>query len=111
MIWSGLVVLVFVLVHVKQFKYGAWYQIAGTEVRDLARTEFEVFSQPLWVVFYVVCTLLVGLHLRHGIASGFQSLGLDHPVYTRRLMLWGAVLAAIVGGGLASIPIWVFLTR
>jgi succinate dehydrogenase / fumarate reductase, cytochrome b subunit len=111
MIWSGLVVLLFVLVHVKQFKYGAWYQIAGTEVRDLARTEFEVFSQPLWVVFYVFCTLLVGLHLRHGIASGFQSLGLDHPVYTRRLMTWGAVLAAIVGGGLAFIPIWVFLTR
>ena len=111
MIWSGLVIFLFVLVHVKQFKYGAWYQMADTDVRDLARTEVEVFSQPLWVVFYVICTLLVGLHLRHGIASGFQSLGLDHPVYTRRLTMWGAVLAAIIGGGLASIPIWVFLTR
>ena len=111
MIWSGLVTFLFVMVHVKQFKYGAWYQIAGSEVRDLARTEFEVFSQPLWVVFYVICTLLVGLHLRHGIASGFQSIGLDHPVYTRRLTMWGAVLAAIIGGGLALIPIWVFVTR
>lgn len=111
MIGSGLVIFLFVLVHVKQFKYGAWYQITGTDVRDLARTEFEVFSQPLWVLFYVVCTLLVGLHLRHGIASGFQSLGLDHPVYTRRLTMWGAVLAAIIGIGLAAIPVWVFLTR
>lgn len=111
MIWSGLIVLVFILVHVKQFKYGAWYQVRDSDVRDLARTEFEVFSQPLWVAFYVICTLLVGLHLRHGISSGFQSLGLDHPVYTRRLTMWGVVLAAIIGVGLAIIPIWVYVTR
>ena len=111
MIWSGLIVFVFILVHVKQFKYGAWYQAGDSDVRDLARTEFEVFSRPLWVAFYVICTLLVGLHLRHGISSGFQSLGLDHPVYTRRLTMWGVVLAAIIGVGLAIIPIWVYLTR
>jgi succinate dehydrogenase / fumarate reductase, cytochrome b subunit len=111
MIWSGLIILLFVIVHVKQFKYGALYHVADTEVRDLARTEFEVFSQPLWVAFYVVCTLLVALHLRHGIASGLQSLGFDHPVYTRRLTMWGTVVAAIIGGGLALIPVWVFVTR
>jgi succinate dehydrogenase / fumarate reductase cytochrome b subunit len=112
MIWSGLVIFFFVLVHVRQFKYGAWYQtVSGSPIRDLARTEFEVFSQPLWVAFYVVCTLLVGLHLRHGISSGFQSLGFDHPVYTRRLTVWGVVFAMIIGGGLAVIPVWVYLTR
>ena len=112
MIWSGLVIFLFILVHVKQFKYGAWYQtVSENPIRDLARTEFEVFSQPLWVAFYVVGTLLVGLHLRHGISSGFQSLGFDHPVYTRRLTTWGVVFAVIIGGGLALIPVWVYLTR
>lgn len=112
MIWSGLVMFLFIFVHVKQFKYGAWYQTAGdAAVRDLARTEFEVFSHPLWVAFYVVCTLIVGLHLRHGISSGFQSIGFDHPVYTRRLTAWGIAFAVIIGGGLAFIPIWVYLTR
>jgi succinate dehydrogenase / fumarate reductase cytochrome b subunit len=111
MIWSGVIIFLFILVHVKQFKYGAWYQVENTDVRDLARTEFEVFSQPLWVAFYVICALLAGLHLRHGISSGLQSLGLDHPVYTRRLTTWGVVLAAIIGGGLALIPIWVYVTR
>jgi succinate dehydrogenase / fumarate reductase cytochrome b subunit len=112
MIWSGLVIFFFIIVHVRQFKYGAWYQTAGASpIRDLARTEFEVFSHPQWVAFYVVCTLLVGLHLRHGISSGFQSLGLDHPVYTRRLTIWGVVFAVIIGGGLAFIPVWVYLTR
>ena len=112
MIWSGIVIAVFVLVHVKQFKYGAWYQtVSDNPVRDLARTEFEVFSHPVWVAFYFVATLLVGLHLRHGIASSFQSLGIDHPLYTRRLTIWGIVFAVIIGGGLACIPVWVYLTH
>ena len=112
MIWSGLVIVFFVIVHVKQFKYGAWYEtVSANPIRDLARTEFEVFSQPGWVVLYVVATLLVTLHLRHGISSSFQSLGLDHPVYTRRLTVWGIVFAVIIGGGLACIPVWLYLTR
>jgi succinate dehydrogenase / fumarate reductase, cytochrome b subunit len=112
MIASGLITMFFVLVHVKQFKYGSFYLVEGLdEVRDLYRTEIEVFSNPFWVVFYVICTVIVGLHLRHGIASGFQSLGLDHPRYTRRLVVWGIAGAVIIAGGLATIPVWVYLTR
>jgi succinate dehydrogenase / fumarate reductase, cytochrome b subunit len=112
MIASGLFVLFFVIVHVKQFKFGTWYQAAGEEaVRDLYRTEMEVFQNPLWVAFYVAGTLLVGLHLRHGIASGFQSLGLDHPVYTKRLTAIGIFLAVLIGVGLALIPVWAYFTH
>ena len=110
MIASGLVTALFVVVHVKQFRFGEWYETAGNNpIRDLYRTEIEVFSQPLWVVFYVFCTLVVALHLRHGISSAFQSLGIDHPAYTRRLTLVGIVLAVIIGGGLAMIPVLVYL--
>jgi succinate dehydrogenase / fumarate reductase cytochrome b subunit len=112
MIASGLIVALFVLVHVKQFKFGASYQtVSPTPIRDLYRTEIEVFQHPVWVVFYVLCTIVVGLHLRHGIASGFQSIGFDHPLYTRRLTMWGIVLAVIIGGGLGFIPVWVYLTH
>ena len=55
----------------------------------------------------MIATLLVGLHMRHGISSAFQSLGLDHPRYTRRIVAIGIVLAILIGGGLAFIPIWV----
>jgi len=112
MIASGLLLLVFVIVHVKQFKFGTWYQtVASQEIRDLYRTEIEIFQQPLWVLFYVAGTLLVGLHLRHGIASAFQSLGIDHPVYTRRLTAMGIFFAILIGGGLAVIPVWIFFTH
>ena len=112
MIWSGVLVLLFVVVHVKQFRFGTWYETAGEHpIRDLARTEVEIFSDPVWVAFYVISTVIVGLHLRHGIASSLQSLGLDHPIYTRRLTAWGIVFAIIIGGGLAFIPIWVYLRQ
>jgi len=111
MIVTGMLTLLFVLVHVKQFKYGAYYASASNAaVRDLYRTEVEVFHQPAWVAFYVISTALVALHLRHGISSGFQSIGLDHPVYTRRLVTWGIIGAIVIGGGLAVIPIFVYLT-
>ncbi len=110
MIASGLIVLLFVMIHVKQFKFGSYYQtISDDPIRDLYRTEIEVFQQPLWVAFYVISTVLVGLHLSHGIASGFQSVGFDHPLYTRRLTTWSIIAAAIIAGGLGLIPVWVYL--
>jgi succinate dehydrogenase / fumarate reductase cytochrome b subunit len=111
MIASGLVIMLFVVIHVKQFKYGSFYLTQGADVRDLYRTEIETFRQPFWVAVYVVSTLLVGLHLRHGIASAFQSVGLDHPRYTRRITAVGIAFALLIGVGLAIIPIWVYFTH
>lgn len=112
MIASGLLALIFIVIHVRQFRFGTFYLVEGSDaVRDLYRTEIEVFSNPLWVAFYVLSTLVVGLHLRHGIASALQSLGLDHPTYTRRIVVWGIVGAVVIAGGLAAIPVWVYLTH
>jgi succinate dehydrogenase / fumarate reductase, cytochrome b subunit len=112
MIASGLLVMVFVVIHVKQFKFGTFYLAPGSDtVRDLYRTEIEIFRNPLWVGLHVIATLLVGLHMRHGISSAFQSLGLDHPRYTRQIVAIGVVVAIAIAGGLAAIPIWVFLTH
>jgi succinate dehydrogenase / fumarate reductase cytochrome b subunit len=112
MIASGLIVMAFVAIHVKQFKFGTFYLASGSDtVRDLYRTEIEVFRNPLWVAFYVIATLLVGLHMRHGISSAMQSLGLDHPRYTRRMVGVGIAIAVVVAGGLAIIPIWAYMTH
>jgi succinate dehydrogenase / fumarate reductase, cytochrome b subunit len=111
MIWTGIVILIFVVIHVAHIKFGAWYEIGDPPVRDLYRTEVEVFSSPLWVAFYVVCMVLVGFHLRHGISSAFQSLGASHPIYTKRLLVLGTLVAILIAGGFAIIPVWVYLTR
>jgi succinate dehydrogenase / fumarate reductase cytochrome b subunit len=112
MIATGLVIMAFVVIHVKQFKFGSFYLAAGSEsIRDLYRTEIEVFRQPVWVALYVIAPLLVGLHLRHGISSAFQSLGLEHPRYTKHLVLAGILVAILIGVGLAVIPLWVYFTH
>jgi succinate dehydrogenase / fumarate reductase, cytochrome b subunit len=110
MIATGIITAIFVIIHVKQFRFGTYYLVTDSDVRDLFRTEIEVFSNPFWVAFYVAATLLVGVHLRHGIASGFQSIGFDHPKYTQRLTTWSLVLAIVIAGGLAFIPVWVYFT-
>jgi|SRR5436190_19833782 len=111
MIWTGVATLVFVVIHVAQIKYGTWYQIGDPPVRDLYRTEIEVFSNPVWAAVYVVGMVLIGFHLRHGIASAFQSIGASHPVYTKRLAAIGTIIAVLIAGGFALIPVWVYLTR
>lgn len=112
MIATGLFLLLFVVVHVAQFRFGSYYQTVSPDpIRDLYRTEIETFQQPVWVAFYMISMVFVGLHLRHGIASGLQSMGLDHPLYTRRLTAWSIVLALVIAGGLGIIPIWVYLTH
>ena len=108
---AGLWLLIFVLIHVKQFKYGTEYVAAGSGVRDLYRLEMENLSNPLVVGFYIVSMIVVGSHLWHGVASAFQSLGVDHPRVTPKLLVAGKLLAVLIAAGFIVIAAWVYLTQ
>jgi len=110
MIVSGLWLLVFLLIHVKQFRYGMEYEWPAGG-RDLYRLEMENLSNPLLVAFYVLSMIVVGSHLWHGIASGVQSLGADHATWTPRLLVAGKVVAALIAAGFVVIAVWVYLTQ
>jgi succinate dehydrogenase / fumarate reductase cytochrome b subunit len=107
MIVSGLWLLAFLLVHVKAFHDGWGHQYewpAGG--RDLYRQEMETFTNPLMVGFYVLSMLVVGSHLWHGVSSGVQSLGADHPRWTPRVLLFGKTMAVLIAGGFIVIALW-----
>ena len=108
MILTGLAILIFVPIHVRTFKYGAFYNVGGG-VRDLYRLEAENFSSPLAVAFYVVMMAIVGMHLWHGVPSSFQSLGLNGPRFTPLIRKVGKVSAVLIAGGFIVITLWVFL--
>jgi succinate dehydrogenase / fumarate reductase cytochrome b subunit len=55
--------------------------------------------------------VVVGSHLWHGVASGFQSLGLDHPRWTPRLLLAGKALAVLIAGGFIVIAVWAYFAQ
>jgi succinate dehydrogenase / fumarate reductase cytochrome b subunit len=109
MIVSGTTILVFLILHLKTFKFGAYYDAAEPGVRDLYRLTIEVFHKPGYVIWYAIAMMFVGMHLRHGITSALQSLGVIPPGMTRTVLTGGAVVAIAIAGGFALIPVWIYL--
>jgi succinate dehydrogenase / fumarate reductase cytochrome b subunit len=110
MIFSGLWLLIFVVIHVKAFKYGPQYESVDG-VRDLYRVEMENFRSPLIVGFYFLSMLVVGSHLWHGASSSFQSLGFDHPRWTPRILALTRAAAVLIAGGFLVILAWAHVTQ
>ncbi|HEY3380481.1 MAG TPA: succinate dehydrogenase cytochrome b subunit [Vicinamibacterales bacterium] len=106
MIYTGLLTAVFVVLHVRAFKYGPAGEIAGR--RDLYGLVIDFFRDPLHIVFYEICLVLVGFHLWHGFSSSFESLGIDDPRYTRYVLALGKIVAILIASGFIVIPFWAF---
>lgn len=105
MILSGLVLLIFVPLHIKTFKYGPVYTTTmGT--RDLYQLVHEIFEQPLYVAWYVASLVIIGFHLWHGFGSAFESLGVR---YRDRLRQTGQILAVLITFGFILIPTWIYV--
>jgi succinate dehydrogenase / fumarate reductase cytochrome b subunit len=109
MIISGLALLIFIPIHVRMFKYGPEYAYRASDVRDLYRLEVENFTSPLAVGLYVLAMVVVGMHLWHGVASSFQSLGMSGPRFTPFVRKLGKISAVVIAGGFIVIAVWVFL--
>src|SRR5260221_5823411 len=110
MIVSGLWLLVFIVIHVKAFRFSPEYDWPGGG-RDLYRQEMENLSNPLMVLFYVLSMAVVGSHLWHGISSAFQSLGADQPRWTPKLLVAGKVVAVLIAGTFMVISVWAYLNQ
>lgn len=109
--WLGTIVFVFLLIHMYQFwlqmKIGGTEMITieGAEVKDLYTLVSTAFSNPLYVLFYVAAMVVIGMHLKHGFQSAFQSLGLNHQKYTPFIRFLGNAYAILIPLGFAIIPI------
>jgi succinate dehydrogenase / fumarate reductase cytochrome b subunit len=105
MIVSGLWLLVFLVLHVRAFKFTPMFEYSdGTP--DLYRLEMDALRNPLVAWFYVLSMLVVGSHLWHGVSSSIQSLGLDHPKTTPPILVAGKVMAVVIAGGFIAIALW-----
>ncbi len=111
MVYTGGLLMAFLVSHLITFKYGTVYTttVDGVEMRDLARLFFEVFQSPVYVFWYVISLVGVALHLKHGFAAAFQSLGFWHPRYTPALKCLAALYGIVVAVGFISQPLYAFL--
>lgn len=109
MIISGIVIGFFVIAHIFLFKF-ADHEKTADGMKNLYKTVVGTFKgNPGFTGFTVVSMILVGLHLRHGFWSAFQSLGWTNdrwlPILTRAALIVSVLLAA----GFILLPVLLFL--
>jgi succinate dehydrogenase / fumarate reductase cytochrome b subunit len=113
MIWTGLLLLIFIVFHLITFKYNPNLatkyvtMIDGHKAHDFYHLVYDTFASGWITLWYVIIMVLLGYHLRHGFWSMFQSLGAMKPKMTPIIYSIGVALAIIIAFGFVIIPIWI----
>ncbi len=112
MIWTGLIILVFVILHLIHFKFGPGPEqgyvtsLDGEKVWDLHRVVVEKFQSITFLVWYVVALAIMGFHLRHAFWSAFQSLGWGNEKYTPLLINLSIFFSFIISVGFIAVALF-----
>lgn len=108
--WTGVILLVFVILHLMNLKFGTYYEttVGGVVMRDIYRTTMEYFQSPVNVAWYVFAMIAAGMHTAHGFASAFQSLGMNFPKYYPKIKFVSYLYAILIGGGFAFLSVWAY---
>lgn len=137
MIFTGIVLSVFLVIHLASFKFGPGIDegyvanelgVAGdvatdeakigqetvetvgnvVVMRDLKRLVTERFQSPFYTFGYMAVMILLGFHLRHGIWSAFQSLGAMSPRARPIVYAIGGLLALGIAVGFLVLPLYIY---
>ena len=100
MTYTALIVLAFLVVHLKSFRL-------QPDREDLYGMVVAAFRDPAYSIFYIVAMAALALHLSHGFQAGFRSLGLAHPKYTPWVVRFGWLFAIVICAGFAAMPLWI----
>lgn len=119
MLYSGLLVLAFVVYHLAHYTLGLVHGAdSGANLlelhdplgrHDVYRMVVIGFSKWWVSLSYIVAQLVLWFHLSHGISSVFQTLGLNAPKYWPIIRGAGLLLATTIVVGNISIPLAVLL--
>lgn len=118
MLHTAIVLTIFLVLHLFDFYIKAKFIgnigevfYDGKPYHDLSalvNARFKIW----WVdVVYVIALLGLGFHLNHGFQSAFQTLGLNHPVYTPVIKFLGTAYSILVTAGFISIPVLVYFIK
>ena len=96
MIYSGVVILVFLVLHLKTFKY-------GDKPSGLYDLVLATFQQTGYLIWYAVAMLVLGFHLWHAFHSAFQTLS----IRSDKIKSLGLVLCLFLALGFGFLPVYV----
>ena len=107
---SGLVLLAFVVYHLMHLTLGIihpeYYGLRDMQGRhDVYSMTVLGFREPAIALSYIAAMGLLGMHLVHGVASAFQSMGWNRPKLFPLVGVFGRALALVIVIGNISIPL------
>ncbi|NER13172.1 succinate dehydrogenase [Leptobacterium flavescens] len=109
MIWSGLVILAFIVLHFIDFWFPEinhkYIEFLPEDPNRYYHEVVEKFHSPIRVGAYVVAFVLLAMHLLHGFSSAFQSVGANNK-YTRGLKGFGKAYAILIPLGFIFIALF-----
>jgi succinate dehydrogenase / fumarate reductase cytochrome b subunit len=105
--WGGLALLLFIVWHLLNFTIGK-VNVTGGPTNDPYNLLVDSFDTWWLTVIYLVAMVALGMHLRHGVWSAAQTLGLTNNAAARRnANVLGVLLAVVIAGGFSLVPIFV----
>jgi succinate dehydrogenase / fumarate reductase cytochrome b subunit len=109
MIWTGAVILTFLLIHFFNFYFTRLGLVIG-DPEDFYKMAHDLFKIDSYNYIYLICFSFLGLHLYHAFSSAFQTLGLNHRIWTPVVKIASMVYAIVIPLGFAfiSVTLWKF---
>lgn len=103
--WGGLAILAFVVWHLLHFTIGK-VNPDGGPTNDPYNLVVDSFGVWWMTVIYLLAMVALAMHLRHGVWSASQTLGLTSTAGARERANFVAVtLAVVIAGGFALVPL------
>jgi succinate dehydrogenase / fumarate reductase cytochrome b subunit len=107
--WGGLAILLFLVWHLLNFTIGK-VNVSGGPTDDPYDLLVDTFQVWWLTVIYLFAMVALGLHLRHGVWSAAQTLGLTNNARARRNANGlGVLLGVVIAGGFSLVPISILL--
>ena len=104
--FTGSVVFIFLATHWSTFWYKFNFDLQGMSYYYVVTESSVGFGSPIVSIFYIVAIALLGYHLKHGIASAGQTLGVVGTRYESIYNNIAAIFWFWIPLGFISIPIW-----
>ena len=101
MLVLGLIICVGLLIHLWNFWYNMMFAELVGAMPAISPTDGfgwikETFSNPVFVVIYVVWLVAIWLHLTHGFWSAMQTLGVSGKVWLKRWQCIGMIYVSVL---------------
>jgi succinate dehydrogenase / fumarate reductase, cytochrome b subunit len=110
MIWTGATILTFLILHFFNFYFIKLGFVKG-DAENFYKVAHDLFRIPAYNYIYLTCFALLGFHLYHAFSSAFQTLGLNHRIWTPIVKVVALIYAIVIPALFAIIPITLWLFR